>query len=248
MKTVVVGASSGLGRCIATHLAGNGCDVAMLARRKDRLDAVAEEAGSGAFAVACDVTDESSARSAIDESAKRLGGIDSLVYATGIGPLARIEDFDAATWRRTLDTNVVGAALVTAAALPHLRRSSGAVAYLSSVQSSMTQPWPGMGTYSVSKAALDKLVEAWRIEHPEVGFTRVSVGECMGGDGEAQSQFAEGWDMDLAMELMPIWTARGHLSGGFIDVSDLANLIETVLRGGAGVSIPSVTITPRPPL
>jgi NAD(P)-dependent dehydrogenase (short-subunit alcohol dehydrogenase family) len=247
MKTVVVGASSGLGRCIATHLAGNGAHVALLARRKDRLDEVAAVAGGGAFAVECDVTDEASVRSAVDEATTGLGGIDSLVYATGVGPLARIEDFDAATWRRTLDTNVVGAALVTAAALPHLRESSGAAAYLSSVQSSMTQPWPGMATYSVSKAALDKLVEAWRIEHPGVGFTRVVVGECMGGDGEAQSHFAEDWDMDLAMELMPIWTARGHMSGGFIDVAELASLVETVLRGGAGVSIPSVTITPRPP-
>jgi NAD(P)-dependent dehydrogenase (short-subunit alcohol dehydrogenase family) len=247
MKAVVVGASSGLGRCIATHLAGNGAQLAMLARRKDRLDAVAAEAGGDAFAVECDVTDESSVRVAIDDAATRLGGIDALVYATGIGPLARIEDFDAATWRQTLNTNVVGAALVTAAALPHLRESSGAAAYLSSVQSSMTPPWPGMATYAVSKAALDKMIEAWRVEHPEVGFTRVVIGECMGGDGQGQSQFAEDWDMDLTLELMPIWTARGHLSGGFIDVADLARLVETVLRGGAGVSIPSVTITPRPP-
>ena len=68
-----------------------------------------------------------------------------------------------------------------------------------------------------------------------------------GGDGESQSQFANDWDMDLAMEVMPIWTARDHMSGGFIDVADLATLVETVLRSGAGVSIPSVTITPRPP-
>jgi NAD(P)-dependent dehydrogenase (short-subunit alcohol dehydrogenase family) len=247
MKAVVVGASSGLGRSIATHLVSTGAEVALLARRKDRLDAVAAATGYHAFAVECDVTDDASIRTAIDESATRLGGIDSLVYATGIGPLARIEDFDATTWRRTFDTNVVGAALITAAALPHLRESNGAAAYLSSVQSSMTPPWPGMATYAVTKAALDKMVEAWRVEHPEIGFTRIVIGECMGGDGDGQSQFAEGWDVDLAMELMPIWTARGHLSGGFIDMADLAGLVETVLRGGAGVTIPSVTITPRPP-
>ena len=132
MKAVVVGASSGLGRCIATHLAGNGARVALLARRKDRLDEVAAAAGAGAFAVECDVTDESSVHSAVGEAATRLDGIDALVYATGVGPLARIEDFDAATWRWTFDTNVVGAALVTAAALPHLRASKGAAAYLAS--------------------------------------------------------------------------------------------------------------------
>ncbi len=94
------------------------------------------------------------------------------MYATGIGPLARIEDLDASTWRRAFDTNAVGAALVTAAALPHLQASHGAAAYLSSVSASLTPPWPGLAAYLVSKAALDKMVEAWRTEHPEVGFTR----------------------------------------------------------------------------
>ena len=70
------------------------------------------------------------------------------------------------------DTNVMGAALVTAAAVPHLSASGGTAVYLSSVSASLTPPWPGLGAYGVSKAALDKLVEAWRVEHPDIGFTR----------------------------------------------------------------------------
>ena len=58
------------------------------ARRHDRLVDVAEEAGNGAVAIRCDVTDEASCRDAIAEAADALGGIDGLVYATGIGPLA----------------------------------------------------------------------------------------------------------------------------------------------------------------
>ena len=50
-----------------------------------------------------------------------LGGIDAVVYSTGIGVLRRIEDLDAETWMRAFGTNVVGASLFTAAALPHLR-------------------------------------------------------------------------------------------------------------------------------
>ncbi len=84
-----------------------------------------------------------------------LGGIDALVYATGIGPLGRLADTDAETWRRTFDTNVIGAALVTAAAIPHLTESRGVAAYLSSVNGSLTPPWPGLGAYAVSKAALE---------------------------------------------------------------------------------------------
>ena len=131
------------------------------------------------------MTSTESCQSAINQAAEGLGGIDALVYAPGVGPLVRLADMDAETWRHVFDTNVIGAALVTAAAVPYLTESSGTAVYLSSVSASMTPPWPGLGAYAVSKAALDKLVEAWRAEHPTVGFTRVVVGECMGGEGDS---------------------------------------------------------------
>jgi NAD(P)-dependent dehydrogenase (short-subunit alcohol dehydrogenase family) len=246
MRTVVVGASSGLGRSIAIGLTQRGARVAMLARRRERLDAAVREAGGGALAIVCDVTDEASCRSAIAEAADQLGGIDALVYAPGIGPLARLVDTDADTWRRVFETNVTGAAIVTSAAIGALTESGGTAAYLSSVSASLTPPWPGLGAYAVSKAALDKLVEAWRAEHPHVAFTRVVVGDCAGGEGDAQTQFANEWNTDLATELGPIWVARNYLSGSLIDVEQLVALVEAVLRGGATLSIPSVTLAPRP--
>ena len=198
MRTVVVGASSGLGRCIGIGLAQRGAHVALLARRRENLEDAAKEAGPSSVAIECDVTDETSCRTAIAEAAEALGGIDALVYAPGIGPLVRLADTDAATWRRVFDTNVIGAALVTNAAIEHLTASGGTAAFLSSVSASLTPPWPGLGAYAVSKAALDKLVEAWRAEYPHVGFTRVVVGDCAGGEGDAQTQFANDWDADLA--------------------------------------------------
>ncbi len=245
MRTVVVGASSGLGRCIGIGLAQRGAHVALLARRREQLEDAAREAGPSTLAIECDVTDEASIGSAVAEAASGLGGIDALVYAPGVGASARLVDTDAATWRRTLDTNVTGAALVTSAAIEHLTASGGTAAYLSSVSASLTQPWPGLGAYAVSKAALDKLVEAWRAEHPQVGFTRVVVGDCGGGEGDAQSQFATGWDVDLAMELYPVWSARNYLSGTLIAVDHLVTVVDGVLRGGATLSIPSITVTPR---
>lgn len=245
MRTVVVGASSGLGRCIGIGLAQRGARVALLARRRDLLGDAAKEAGPATLAIECDVTDEASCRSAIADAASGLGGIDALVYAPGIGPLARIADTDAETWRRVFDTNVTGAAIVTSAAIRHLTESSGTAVYLSSVSASLTPPWPGLGAYAVSKAALDKLVDAWRAEHPQVGFTRVVVGDCAGGEGDAQSQFATGWDGELAAELYPIWAARNYLSGSLMEVDQLVAVIDTVLRGGATLSIPSVTVAPR---
>jgi NAD(P)-dependent dehydrogenase (short-subunit alcohol dehydrogenase family) len=243
---VVVGASSGLGRSIAIGLAKRGAEMAMLARRRERLEAAAAEAGPAARAIECDVTDETSCRSAIDEAATGLGGIDAVVYTPAIGPLVRLVDTDGATWRRVFDTNVTGAALVTAAAVPHLEATGGTVAYLSSVSASLTPPWPGLGAYIVSKAALDKLVEAWRIEHPTIGFTRLVVGDCAGGEGDSRTEFTAGWDPELATELGTIWVTRGFISGSLIDVDELIDVVHGLLRSGATLSLPSVTVAPRP--
>ena len=198
MRTVVVGASSGLGRCIGVGLTKRGAQTALLARRLDRLEAAAKEAGPGTLALACDVTSTESCQSAIAEAAARLGGMDALVYTPAIGPLASVDATDAETWRRVFDTNVIGAALVTTAALPYLKVTNGIAVYLSSVSASLTPPWPGLGAYAVSKAALDKLVEAFRAEHPSVGFTRVIVGDCAGGEGDSMTGFANDWDPDRA--------------------------------------------------
>jgi NAD(P)-dependent dehydrogenase (short-subunit alcohol dehydrogenase family) len=247
MRTVVVGASSGLGRSIAIGLGERGARVALLARRRDRLDDAAKAAGSEALAIACDVRDEASCRAAIAEAASELGGIDALVYATGVGPLARLVDTDAEMWRRVFDTNVTGAALVTTAAIDHLAASSGTAIYLSSVSASLTPPWPGLAAYGVSKAALDRLVEAWRAEHPAIGFTRLVVGDCAGGEGASTTEFANGWDPQLAAELGTIWMERRYLSGSLIDVEHLIEVVDAVLRGGRSMSVPSVTVAPRPP-
>lgn len=246
MRTVVLGASSGLGRCIGVGLAQRGASVALLARRRERLEDAAKEAGPGTLALRCDVTDPASCQQAIEEAAVGLGGIDTLVYAPGVGPLARLAETDAETWRRVFDTNVTGASLVTAAALPYLTESDGTAVYLTSVSASLTPPWPGLGAYTVSKAALDKLVEAWRGEHPQVGFTRLVVGDCAGGEGDAVTGFADGWDPELAGELVQVWLARGYMNGALLDVNDLVAAVDTVARGGATLSMPTVMVVPRP--
>jgi NAD(P)-dependent dehydrogenase (short-subunit alcohol dehydrogenase family) len=226
-------------------LGQRGNQVALLARRRERLEAAAQEAGPDAVAIECDVSDEASCRTAIDEAATTLGGIDAIVYTPGIGPLARLEDTDAATWARVFETNVTGAALVTAAALPHLKAANGRVLYLSSIAGSLTPPWPGLGAYAVSKAALDKLVQAWRAEHPDLGFTCVVVGDCAGGEGDAITGFADEWDPDLAAQFFPGWLERGYLSGTLFDVAELVHTIDAVLRAGPSVTIPSITLAPR---
>ncbi len=245
-RTVVVGASSGLGRCIGVGLAQRGDHVALLARRRERIEAAAQEAGPGAIAVECDVTDEASCRSAIAAVVDAFGGIDNLVYTPAIGPLVRMVDTDAATWRRIFDTNVIGAALVTAAAVPHLTASAGKAVYLSSDAGTFGPPWPGLGAYGVSKAALERMVDAWRAEHPDIGFTTLIVGECPGGEGDAATGMNTGWDMDLAMKAVPLWASRGCMPGKLMPVEDLIDVVHTILRTNAATSMPVVVARGAP--
>jgi NAD(P)-dependent dehydrogenase (short-subunit alcohol dehydrogenase family) len=245
-RTVVVGASSGLGRCIGVGLAQRGDQVALLARRRERIEAAANDAGPNAIAVECDVTDEASCRAAVDAAADALGGIDNLVYTPAVGPLVKMVDTDAETWRSVFDTNVIGAALVTAAAMPHLTDSAGKVIYLASDAGTFGPPWPGLGAYGVSKAALERLVEAWRAEHPDVGFTNLIVGECAGGEGDGQTGMNIGWDMDLAMKAVPLWASRGCMPGKLMPVEDLIEVVHTILRTDSATSMPLVVARGAP--
>ena len=239
-RTVVIGASSGLGRCIGVALAQKGSHVALLARRLERLEAAAQEAGPRAIAVECDVTDDASIRAAIDRSADALGGIDNLIYTPAIGPLVPLVNTEADAWRRIFDTNVIGAALATAAAIPHLTASEGKVVYLSSDAGTYGPPWPGLGAYGVSKSALERLTESWRAEHPNVGFTCLVVGECAGGEGDGQTGMTSGWDMELASKTFPLWVSRGCMPAKVMPVEDLIEVVHTILSTNSATSMPMV--------
>jgi NAD(P)-dependent dehydrogenase (short-subunit alcohol dehydrogenase family) len=245
MRVVVVGASSGIGRAVGIGLARSGASVALLARRQHRLEVAAEEAGNGAVPIVCDVTDETSCTSAIEAAAEALGGIDGLVYATAMGVISPLKEVDATTWGSLFATNVTGAALVTAAAFPYLEASEGAAVYLSSISASLTPPWPLIGAYATSKAALDKLVEAWRIEHPEVGFTRLTIGDCIGGEGHSTTELMAAAAPEMLEQAVVEWGSRKYITGDFIDVDHLTEVVDSVLRFGKSAVLPHVTVIAR---
>lgn len=199
-RLLVVGASSGVGRAVGQLASRAGARVAFAARRRDRLEEAV--AGSpGAIAVACDVRSGEQCARMVAETVGALGGLDALVYSTGMSPLGMLEEAGHDEWRAVLDTNLVGASVVTARALPHLRESGGRVVYVSSY--SVRQPLPGLGLYRVSKVALDALIEAWRMEHPEVEFTRVMLGNTNG------TEFASDWGAERTEAVTKGWVERG---------------------------------------
>jgi NAD(P)-dependent dehydrogenase (short-subunit alcohol dehydrogenase family) len=200
-RVLVVGASSGVGRAVGLLACRSGARVAFAARRRERLDAVVARAAGEAIAVPCDVQRADACRGAVDAAVAAFGGLDAFVYAAGMSPLAMLEQASQEEWRAVLDTNLIGAALVTAAALPHLRASGGRAVFVSSY--SVRQSLPGVGLYRVSKVALDAMIEDWRLEHPDLDFTRVVLGNTN------ETEFARDWGRERTGEVTRVWVERG---------------------------------------
>jgi len=157
---VVTGGGSGIGAATARRLGAEGFDVVVTGRRRERLDAVAAELGSGARAVTMDVTDAAGVRAAAEE----IGACDVLVNNAG-GALGTdpAESGDPAEWRVMYESNVLGSLHVTQAFLPALRRSSGATLVLvTSLAAEVV--YPGGGGYTAAKHAQRALAETLRLE------------------------------------------------------------------------------------
>lgn len=222
-RILVVGGSSGVGRAVGLEAGRRGARVAFAARREDRCAAAASEAGEGSAALRCDVRDPRECEDAVRDAVEGLGGLDAFVYATGMSPLVRLADADAETWRTVLETNLIGAALICRAALPHLSDSNGRAIFLSS--SSVGRPYPALGTYATSKAGLEEMIRAWRAENPGICFSCVTVGPTAG------TEFVATWDMQLAGEMFSFWQAHGYEAGGTpMSPEEMASVVIQVLE------------------
>ena len=164
--TIVTGASSGLGRCIAMSLAARGASVVVVARRRELLDALVREieaAGGRARAITCDVTDREQVSRAVASVESTDGPIERLVSCVGGGNRTTIDGFQAAHVERMLSLNVMGTANCLEAVLPGmLQRQRGHIVAISSLAAA--RGLPGAAEYSAAKAALSTLFEGLRID------------------------------------------------------------------------------------
>jgi NADP-dependent 3-hydroxy acid dehydrogenase YdfG len=179
---LVTGASSGIGEATAIALAAEGAAVALVARRRDRLDGVAGRitaAGGRALVLETDIVDEAQARSAVDQTVAKLGRLDTLVNNAGVMLLGRAEGADTSQWRRMLDLNVAALMNLSHASLPHLLSAAAGeprgVADLVNVSSTAGRvARVGSGAYNASKWAVNAFSEALRQEvtqrHVRVGL------------------------------------------------------------------------------
>jgi NAD(P)-dependent dehydrogenase (short-subunit alcohol dehydrogenase family) len=240
MRVLVMGASSGVGRAVAELAARAGARVALAARRTGALEAAAGKlraAGADALALTCDVTREADCRTSVERAAAAFGGLDALVYASGVSPLCLLGEAGQDAWRQVLDVNLIGASLVTAAAVGPLAASRGRAVYVGSY--SERQTLPGIGLYSVSKSALAALIAAWRMEHPGVEFTRVVLGNTAG------TEFAKAWGADRTAAITKLWIERGLFPAPkMMPLAHAAEAICAVLALGGFVD--EIGVMPRP--
>lgn len=120
---IVTGASSGIGAAIARSLATHGASVVLIARRKDRLDALAadiEAAGGTALAIEADITERSQAEQAVARALDRFGRLDVLVNNAGLMLIGPIMGAEIDEWERMIAVNQKALLYMTHAALPHL--------------------------------------------------------------------------------------------------------------------------------
>ncbi len=158
---IVTGASAGLGRAIAKEYAGAGANVVLASRKQEGLDIVADEItarGGSALAVAAHVGKEQAVQNLVDTTMKTYGRIDIVVSNAGTNPhFGPVLDATPALWDKILEVNLRGAFLLCQAAVPHMD-SGGRIVIMSSIAG--YRPSPGLGIYSVSKAALNMLTMA----------------------------------------------------------------------------------------
>ncbi len=179
---IVTGASSGLAADAARAYAEHGASVALLARRKDKLDHVVKEIednGGKALAVQCDVSDEESVKTAVVEVMNHFGQIDILLNNAGVATGGSVENTSVEAWDKVMDINVKGIFLISKYVVPHMReRKYGKIINIASINAVLADKDPSLfrHSYNTSKAAVRGLTMGMAASHMQDNITVNSIG------------------------------------------------------------------------
>ncbi|GGV38567.1 oxidoreductase [Kitasatospora herbaricolor] len=172
---VITGASSGIGAATARSLHARGYRVALLARRKDRIESLADELGDGAIACSADVTDRDTLVAAAERVKREFGGTDVLVNNAGVmllGPFSAERRDD---YRTMIEANLLGAITATEVFLDQLKDGGGDLINISSVAGRIANV--GSGVYAATKFGINGWSESLRKELlPDVRGTVIEPG------------------------------------------------------------------------
>jgi NADP-dependent 3-hydroxy acid dehydrogenase YdfG len=225
---LVTGASSGIGAATARALAGHGAAVALVARREDRLDHLAQDItgnGGRALVVEADVTDKAQARAAVERTVAELGRLDTLVNNAGVGLLGPIEGAPLEEWERMVRVNELGVLYATHAALPHLLKAAAGdprrVADLVNVSSVAGRVASrGGGVYEMTKFGVNAFSESLRQEVTK-RHVRVAVVE----PGVVTTEILSGLREEVRQQVMRRFSGFEQLAAD--DIADAIGYIVT---------------------
>jgi NADP-dependent 3-hydroxy acid dehydrogenase YdfG len=239
---LVTGASSGIGQATAAELASLGAKVAVVARRKDRLDELVARigaAGGTANAIAADITDEAAAQQAVAQTVDLHGRLDILVNNAGVMLLGPTPESSLADWKRMVDLNVLALLYCTHAAIPHLlkaaedgpRRVSDLV-NVSSIGGRSVRP--GSQVYNLTKWGVGALSESMRQELASK-HVRVSVIE----PGATRTELQEANRPEILAQI------RSRQDGfELLDAQDLADAIGYMVTRPRHVNVNEIMVRP----
>lgn len=245
---VVTGASSGLGKDAAIAYAKAGADVALLARRMDKLETVAEEIrslGRKALAVACDVSDEESVKQAIDCVLKEFSHIDILLNNAGIAVRGGVHQLSEEDWQKGMNINVKGIFLVSKYVIPGMMKQEyGKIVNISSINGIIADKDDMFirHNYNASKAAVLGLSKGMAASYARYNITVNSV--CPGlfeSEMTADTLFKSEDFMKLYAHLCPANRPgrKGELNGTILFFSSDASSYVTgqyvVVDGGTSI-------------
>ena len=163
-KTVIVtGAGTGMGAATAQRFASEGANVVLAARRKDKLDAVAQDLdATRTLVIETDVSDLPSVERLVAATVEKFGSLDVLVNNAGVATFGGFADASLDDFRKVMSINVDGVIHCCRAAIPHLLKNGGSIVNVSSV-SGLGGDW-GMAFYDTSKGAVTNLTRALALE------------------------------------------------------------------------------------
>ncbi len=177
---IVTGGSSGLGVQFATALAKQGADVAILARRMEKLEKVKadlEELGVKALAVECDVTDVQQIKDAVKEVKDHFGKIDILVNNAGIGFMEPAESQSDEDWLKTVNINLNGVYFVAReVGKIMVEQKYGKIINIGSIHSTVAMMGSGISAYAATKGAVKMMTKALATEWAQYNITVNTIG------------------------------------------------------------------------
>lgn len=179
---VVTGASSGLGADAAMAYAEAGADVALLARRKEKLDEMVKkiaDAGHHAIAVQCDVSDEESVKTAVDTVLSQYKKIDILLNDAGVAQGGSVESLTTQQWDKSMNINVKGIFLMSKYVVPQMKeRKYGRIVNIASVNAVLADKADALvrHVYNASKAAVVGLTKGMAASYAQYGITVNALG------------------------------------------------------------------------